>query len=83
MATAVNERSGEAICKNFLYVEKQFIKNNSLTIKGLEKKLSINIEAAGININLKGTIDRIDEIRESTRLIDYKTGNVDRKRPQS
>lgn len=65
--------------KNFLYNEKQFLKNNNLTIKGLEEKLSITIEAAGININLKGTIDRIDEVEKSTRLIDYKTGNVDEK----
>ena len=63
--------------KNFLYYEKKSLTDNRLTIKGLEKKLSISIEAAGISVTLKGTIDRIDELNQTMRLIDYKTGTVD------
>jgi len=65
--------------KNFLVYEKKSLADRSITIKGLEKKLSIELAAAGISIKLKGTIDRIDKVGEITRLIDYKTGTVDEK----
>lgn len=62
--------------RNFLFYEKKELADKNLIIRGLEKKLTIVIEAAGISINLKGTIDRIDELDYTTRLIDYKTGTV-------
>ncbi|MBZ0243146.1 MAG: PD-(D/E)XK nuclease family protein, partial [Bacteroidales bacterium] len=65
--------------KNFLYHEKKSLTDISITIKGLEEKLSIELVAAGTSVKLKGTIDRIDEVNQSTRLIDYKTGTVDEK----
>lgn len=65
--------------KNFLNYEKKSLADRNITIRSLEKRLSIDIEAAGISVKLKGTIDRIDEVDQTTRLIDYKTGTVDEK----
>jgi len=65
--------------KNFLFYEKKSLADKNITIRGLEKRLSTAIEASCISVNLKGTIDRIDETNQTMRLIDYKTGTVDEK----
>lgn len=52
---------------------------NVIKIIALEKKINIPIEIAGLDfpINLKGTVDRIDDFNGVTRIIDYKTGKVE------
>ena len=72
------------VCKNhinrFLKQELQLIsKGNRLKIIALEAKLNCKIPIEGIDfpINLKGIVDRIDELNGCTRIIDYKTGKVE------
>ncbi len=74
------------VCKNhinrFLKQELSLIhKGNKLKILALEAKLNCNIiiEGIGFSINLRGIVDRIDELNGSTRIIDYKTGKVEAK----
>ncbi len=68
--------------KNFLRKETDFINNKGpFRIKKLEDKFStvINIsDSIKLMIVLKGVIDRIDEAGNTTRIIDYKTGKVDK-----
>lgn len=68
------------IIKRFLRYEIEFLKKHNLTIIDLECEISteINIEPYG-KVKLIGKTDRIDEISESVRIIDYKTGFVDAK----
>lgn len=54
-------------------------KGSNLLIKGLEISLEAPFETektAGIDLRLKGKIDRIDSLNETIRLLDYKTGKV-------
>jgi len=74
------------VCKNhinrFLKQELQDInKGNKLKIIALEAKLNCDITIEGISfrINLRGIVDRIDELNGTTRIIDYKTGKVEAK----
>ncbi|MGB6269202.1 MAG: PD-(D/E)XK nuclease family protein [Olleya sp.] len=66
---------------NFLNLEiKSLEKGNTIKIIALEAKVehvSIQIEGLNFPIQLKGTVDRIDEFNGTTRIIDYKTGKVD------
>lgn len=56
-------------------------KGNELIIKSVELKfkerLELNLPIG--SINLKGVIDRIDTLNKQTRIVDYKTGGVERK----
>ena len=74
--------------RNFLYeekrnVEKLLAEGTAWTIKFLEKFLSksIQLQLAEeiIEITLKGFVDRVDLTGNSIRIIDYKTGLVDKK----
>ena len=62
----------------FLEEERKTVANSSLKIIALEKKLTatITIEGFDFPINLKGFVDRIDELNGVTRILDYKTGMV-------
>jgi hypothetical protein len=71
-----------SIIKNFLLQEKaQIEKGNQLKIIALEQVFlkSVNLKNSLEKINLKGTVDRIDEWNGSIRFVDYKTGNVEAK----
>ncbi|UMB59484.1 PD-(D/E)XK nuclease family protein [Lutibacter sp. A80] len=72
------------VCKNhinrFLKQELQLItKGNRLKIIALEANLNckIPIESLDFPINLKGIVDRVDELNGCVRIIDYKTGKVE------
>ncbi|REE83554.1 PD-(D/E)XK nuclease superfamily protein [Lutibacter oceani] len=72
------------VCKNhinrFLKQELKLLKQNkTLKIIALEAKLNteIIVEEIDFPINLRGIVDRIDELDGVTRIIDYKTGKVD------
>ena len=66
---------------NFLNYEIDAIKSgNEIKIIALEEKIEgikINIEGLNFDIDLKGTVDRIDTCNGMTRIIDYKTGKVE------
>ena len=68
--------------KNFLAQEKELVSNpkNQLKIVATEQELSTVIEIEGIPypVKIKGIVDRIDELNGVTRIIDYKTGKVDK-----
>lgn len=49
-----------------------------LTIIGLEERFEKTIELNGIQLKIKGTIDRIDSIGNTIRIIDYKSGKFEK-----
>ncbi|WP_299062948.1 PD-(D/E)XK nuclease family protein [uncultured Polaribacter sp.] len=65
---------------NFLGQEKELLKdkNNQLKIISTEETLATEIEIEGINVPIKihGQVDRVDELNDVLRIIDYKTGMV-------
>ena len=67
------------ILRKFIEGERDFVKKgNEIIIKGLEKKFYEAIFVTELNqeIFLKGTVDRIDTLNGTTRILDYKTGNI-------
>ena len=66
---------------NFLNLEIDTLKKgNAIKIISLEAKtenISVQIDGLDFPIQLRGTVDRIDEFNGVTRIIDYKTGKVD------
>lgn len=66
---------------NFIDFEIKEIENHSIKIIALEQNLKTVLNVKGISqpIILKGKLDRIDQIDGVTRIIDYKTGKVERK----
>ena len=73
--TGQNYLTGEVLRK---YVKKLLLIDAQTTpfiYKDSEEQLSeIYPLKSGISVNLKGFIDRVDEVRGVTRIIDYKTG---------
>ncbi len=67
---------------NFLLKEAELLKdtNNKLKILSVEEKLEteINIDGIEFPIKIHGIIDRIDELNGVIRIIDYKTGMVNK-----
>ena len=55
--------------------------NTPQKILGLEQKFSrqyqISLDKQSVTVNLGGFIDRIDQLEQGIRIIDYKTGNCD------
>lgn len=64
--------------ENFITLEIEVVKQHSIKIIGLEEKLQVEIQVPEIDfpIQLKGKLDRIDEMDGTLRIIDYKTGRV-------
>ncbi len=56
-------------------------KGKKIRILALEKPVKLEYKPKTLNfsINLKGYIDRIDEVDDTLRIIDYKTGKVEQK----
>lgn len=68
----------EKFLRQFLNNEKEFLKNNVLTIESLEQEIKTSLsfgEGRG-EVKIKGKIDRIDTTGNVLRIIDYKTGSV-------
>lgn len=68
---------------NFLDLEQKEIlkakqEGNQIKIKGLEEKLSGKLIVKNTPFKLKGRVDRVDEIGDVLRIIDYKTGKVEK-----
>ena len=67
------------LIKSFIKSELDFLKgNNTFKIIGLEQKLHtiIEIPEYALKINLLGHADRIDQVGDKIRIIDYKTGSI-------
>lgn len=67
---------------NFLEMELQTLKSGSLLyIHSLENKLAVAFTHATIpfTVKLKGTVDRVDMFNNTMRIIDFKTGTVEKK----
>ena len=67
------------ILKSFIEKERAFVKSgNQLEIIGLEKKFHTPISIPGLDqtVYLKGTVDRIDSLNGTRRIVDYKTGSI-------
>jgi ATP-dependent helicase/nuclease subunit B len=56
--------------------ENQYVQILALE-KKLERKLLVETPIGPVTVCLSGTADRIDKIGATTRIIDYKTGNLD------
>lgn len=68
----------ESQLRHILEQEKASLENGiTLTIKAVEQKSALYPIVPGVN--LKGTIDRVDVQHGQLRIIDYKTGRVDKK----
>ena len=66
--------------QTFINAEISTLANHSIKIIALEQSLSVPIQINGLDfpIVLKGKLDRVDEFDGITRIIDYKTGKVER-----
>ncbi|MFT6795513.1 MAG: ATP-dependent helicase/nuclease subunit B [Maribacter sp.] len=66
---------------NFIDSEVKQLEQQSIKIIALEEPMRISLDIDGIkqSITLKGKLDRIDVVDGTTRIIDYKTGKVERK----
>ena len=67
--------------QDFIDLELKELENHTIKILALEEKLKLDLEVPGIDspVLLKGKLDRIDEFNGVTRIIDYKTGKVERR----
>ena len=71
------------VCKahisRFLKQEKELVSKHQLKIIALEKELKAQLPIEGVSqkINVKGIVDRVDELDGTLRIIDYKTGKVE------
>lgn len=66
--------------QNFLRSEIEAVKEgNTLRMLQVERKLlsSFPLKELDFPVNLKGTVDRVDEFNGKMRIIDYKTGKVE------
>jgi hypothetical protein len=69
------------LIENFLKKEKDVVsKGNKIKIIAIEEKFNKSIEIKGLNfpINIKGTVDRIDVYNNTLRIIDYKSGLINK-----
>ncbi len=66
--------------ENFLDYEIKETKEHEIELLALEQKLSIQIHLEELNlpVTLKGKLDRIDKKDGQLRIIDYKTGKVEK-----
>ncbi len=77
----LNQIMIKELIDNFINYEKSFYKKgNTLTVKGLEEKLVHTFDInENTKVNLTGFADRIDQIEDKIRILDYKTGKVEDK----
>lgn len=69
--------------KIFLGKEKEFIaKHGQIKVIGLEEKYEVTLDVKTdwgiLPVKIKGLIDRVDLVGDTIRIIDYKTGKIDR-----
>ena len=66
---------------NFIEKELEQVKRHNIKILALEEKYEVflNLPELDFPIKLKGTLDRVDSVDGTLRIIDYKTGRVEPK----
>ncbi len=84
ITTGKNYLSYHVIIKyiqDFIDLEIRELQNHTIKIIGLEENMKMELTIPGINstVLLKGKLDRIDEFDGALRIIDYKTGKVERR----
>ncbi|MEM9647221.1 MAG: PD-(D/E)XK nuclease family protein [Bacteroidota bacterium] len=64
--------------QNFIDLEMQQLQNHEIQLLALEEKYTMELQVPGLNfpIKLKGTLDRVDMVDGTIRVVDYKTGRV-------
>lgn len=67
--------------QTFIDAEITALAEHSVKIIALEQSLEVPLQVEGLHfpIKLKGKLDRVDEFDGITRIIDYKTGKVERR----
>lgn len=65
---------------SFIKWDINYLKHSPAILESTEVKLTANVNKDSISINFKGVVDRVDrrENSEIVRIIDYKTGKVER-----
>ncbi len=84
ISTGKNYISFHVILKyiqTFINTEIETLQQHQIKLIGLEQSLEVPVNVTGLDfpIILRGKLDRIDEFDGITRIIDYKTGKVERK----
>ncbi|SHG55688.1 PD-(D/E)XK nuclease family protein [Flagellimonas flava] len=64
--------------QNFIDLELHELHNHEVQLLALEEKYTMELQVPGLNfpIKLKGTLDRVDMVDGTIRVVDYKTGRV-------
>ncbi|MBC8486258.1 MAG: PD-(D/E)XK nuclease family protein [Bacteroidetes bacterium] len=69
--------------KEFDLIKTEAEKGSRIIIKSLENQFVSNLtfeyDKITFDVRLKGTIDRVDELNDTIRIIDYKTGRVEQR----
>lgn len=67
--------------QRFLSQEEEMLQSQEIIVDGLEQKLAVTIDHPELPfpVVINGTIDRVDRAGGQLRIIDYKTGKVDKK----
>ena len=81
--TGKNHISFHVILKyidNFINLEIKDVQQNTVTLLGLEQSLRFEIRHPSLpyTVFLKGKLDRVDRYNGTLRILDYKTGKVER-----
>ncbi len=67
----------ENLIRRFLQVEIKTAAQKEVIVLSVEEELKHTLEMNGTEVYFRGLADRIDRVNGTTRIIDYKTGNVD------
>ncbi|MBL6657852.1 MAG: PD-(D/E)XK nuclease family protein [Flavobacteriales bacterium] len=68
----------QRLTKNYFEIEKQFINDSiaPLKVTDTERSLPYELTVKGVNFKLFGNVDRVDQVGDSIRIVDYKSGKV-------
>lgn len=71
----------QRLTKNYFETEKQFIRDTiaPLKVTDTERSLPYELTVKGVNFKLFGNVDRVDQVGDSIRIVDYKSGKVEQK----
>ncbi|MFM2190000.1 MAG: hypothetical protein RL491_386, partial [Bacteroidota bacterium] len=69
--------TGEVIKTMVVKILKEDLKSSPFHFVQSEGRFNTTIDIGGMEIKLTGIFDRLDQVNDSYRIIDYKTGNVE------